>query len=285
MRLVVKRWKCVMAALSQSMEVGYLDSQLTLDSPLLTNECYVNENGGITGHNDGGADKGEGGGKVDVVSHPSPSASPYILNPHTHPHQNPQPTPIPPSQLSQLRAQSLLLHHRDLLNAYTTRHATHLHTLTTLSLTLLRLPSHCILLSLLFVKRLLGVPTLPPPLSTPAKLLLAGLILADAHLSDRTISLRTWSVLTSSPKKEEVATLKRAALECLGWDVGVRAEVYSAWLKSVRGFFNEERNANAGQGGGGGVGGAAGNGSVDLLGGLTGARGLGRVVPGTPMLN
>jgi hypothetical protein len=196
--------------------------------------------------------------------HFATTSSPAILNPHQH---------LTPKQLHNLqlhqerlrllRHQQHLLQQRDLLNAYTTRHSTHIHTLTSLSLTLLHLPQHAIILALLFVKRLLSVPTLPPTLSTPAKLLLAGLMLSDAHLCDRTISMRTWATLTAAKKVQEVVSVKREALEVLGYDVSVGAGVYSGWLKTVRTFFLEDPVARGALGAGGvgvGIGGGGGGG-------------------------
>ncbi|KAJ1539105.1 hypothetical protein HK405_013197 [Cladochytrium tenue] len=124
------------------------------------------------------------------------------------------------------------------LNCYSQRHAGSLHTLTTSALTLLNLPSHSVILGLLFVKRLLALPEIPPSLSTPTKLLLAGLVLADAQLCDSTVSMRTWAAVTGARGGgAQVAEIKRAALEALSFGTTVDADTYSRWMLSVKSLF------------------------------------------------
>ncbi|KAI9358292.1 hypothetical protein DFJ73DRAFT_794073 [Zopfochytrium polystomum] len=132
------------------------------------------------------------------------------------------------------------------LNAYSQRHATHLHTLATSSLTVLALPYHAVILALLFVKRLLALPEVPAALCTPTKLLLAGLVLADAELCDSTVSMRTWAAVTGARGGgAQVAEIKRAALAALQFCVTVDADTYSAWLLNVKSFFREDGSSGA----------------------------------------
>ncbi|KAI9332877.1 hypothetical protein DFJ73DRAFT_781081 [Zopfochytrium polystomum] len=127
------------------------------------------------------------------------------------------------------------------LNEYSQRHAAHVHTLATAALTTLSLPSHAVILALLFVKRFLALQELPQALSTPTKVFLAGLLLADAHLCDSTVSMKTWAVITGARGGgSQVTAIKTAALNALQFDVAVGAEFYSRWLLSVKTFFKED---------------------------------------------
>ncbi|KAI9325158.1 hypothetical protein DFJ73DRAFT_914046 [Zopfochytrium polystomum] len=182
---------------------------------------------------------------------------------HTRPlsqHASTAPAPSPTTSSSRASAASSTTSYpspspteKHFLDAYSQRHAAHLHLLTTTALTSLPLPWHATVLALLFARRLLQQPLLPAPLSTPTKVFLAGLLLADAQLCDATVPMRTWATVTGARGGgRQVAAIKRAALEVLGFDVAVGAEAYGRWLVGFREFFARGVGAAGGAVGEGG---------------------------------
>ncbi|KAJ3281878.1 hypothetical protein HDU76_008832 [Blyttiomyces sp. JEL0837] len=150
------------------------------------------------------------------------------------------------------------------LEAYEARYAPALESLTLRALSLLPLPRHTVPLALHFINRFLTeVPFLPANLMAPDHLLLAALILAEITLVDSPVAMKIWGVLMAGPDlaatalaagngsngsgaqqpslptevidewARRAAGVKSAALNCLGFELHVKAEVYSAWLKSL----------------------------------------------------
>ncbi|KAI9333708.1 hypothetical protein BDR26DRAFT_868050 [Obelidium mucronatum] len=141
------------------------------------------------------------------------------------------------------------------------------------ALATLRLPSHCIIMALYFVHKLLTLnlssgalttsDTLPAAaaaasatsdhddyMSTPVALFLVGLMLADSSLCDAPVSVSTWSwiLVHSCPpfspmsdkmKKSEfyARNVRKWALNALQFDVSVGVEVYGEWVNGVKGFM------------------------------------------------
>ncbi|KAJ3218640.1 hypothetical protein HDU67_004693 [Dinochytrium kinnereticum] len=116
------------------------------------------------------------------------------------------------------------------------------------------LPPHAIPLALYYVKRLLELPVIPKPLSSPDRLLVAALMIAEVQLVDRPLSTRAWArILAASLVPEwafgrvlknpkvvdgmvsaaQMARIKMEALVALEFRVHVEEGAYRLWLESI----------------------------------------------------
>ncbi|RKO90128.1 hypothetical protein BDK51DRAFT_8062, partial [Blyttiomyces helicus] len=67
-----------------------------------------------------------------------------------------------------------------------------------------------------------------PPVGTESHLFTIALMVAQKLAEDRPHSTKSWSRLAGVPSAQ-IARMERQFLGWIGWDVGVKAEVYERW--------------------------------------------------------
>ncbi|KAJ3108489.1 hypothetical protein HDU96_007521 [Phlyctochytrium bullatum] len=161
----------------------------------------------------------------------SPSAAPAPGMPPPQPQPQPQkPQPPTNSHGSSPLPATYLFHYAHRLRAMVTH---------TLSRT--RAPAQIVPYALLIVHRLVSLRTLPEPLATPTRLLLASLMLADVMLRDSTTPVAAWCAIGRAvgagvDERKAVASLKIVAVEALNWKVVIPPAEFEAWLERLKGW-------------------------------------------------
>ncbi|KAJ3103111.1 hypothetical protein HDU97_010391 [Phlyctochytrium planicorne] len=124
---------------------------------------------------------------------------------------------------------------------YLFHYAHRLRAMVTHTLSRTRAPAQIVPYALLIVHRLVSLRTLPEPLATPTRLLLAALMLADIFLRDSTTPVAAWCAIGRAvgagvDERKAVAALKIVALEALQWKVTIQPKEFEAWLERLKGW-------------------------------------------------
>ncbi|KAJ3215768.1 hypothetical protein HDU67_010338 [Dinochytrium kinnereticum] len=124
---------------------------------------------------------------------------------------------------------------------YLFHYAHRLRAMVTHALSRTRAPAQIVPYALLIVHRLVSLRTLPEPLATPTRLLLASLMLADVVLRDATTPVAVWCAIGKAigagvDERRGVAQLKIVACEALGWKIVIPPTEFEAWLERLKGW-------------------------------------------------
>lgn len=109
-----------------------------------------------------------------------------------------------------------------------------------------RISVHAVLLSLLYVKRLVTCMDshIKPQSGSELRPLCVALMLADIQVNDKAIPISLWSQATGIVP-QEIAAMKREFLLAIGFDLHVTSVQYADWVRVVSRFLKEEAKKQA----------------------------------------